>query len=145
MRRGERAREPIGANRCLQALLQPPLAGRRPPIAKRKRKSERRQAKFLDTNKVNGVVEQLTQAIADSYKALADRAVALQDQNVQLALDMMINLPIKALHRQAESNRLMVQTLAEHFRKQTETSQDLLLGEIDAYMDLFFIPLSDRR
>jgi hypothetical protein len=31
-------------------------------------------------------------------------------------------LPIKALHRQAESNRLMVQTLAEHFRKQTETS-----------------------
>ena len=99
----------------------------------------------MDTNKVNGVVEQLTQAIADSYKALADCAVALQDQNVQLALDMMINLPIKALHRQAESNRLMVQTLAEHFRKQTETSQDLLLGEIDAYMDLFFIPLSDRR
>jgi hypothetical protein len=63
----------------------------------------------LDTNKVNGAVEQLTQAIADSYKVLADRAVALQDPNVHLALDMMLNAPIEALHRQAESNRVMVQ------------------------------------
>jgi hypothetical protein len=99
----------------------------------------------LDTNKVNGAVEQLTQASVDSYKALADRAVALQDKNVQLALDMMIIGPIEALHRQAESNRVLVQTLAEQSRRQTEASQDLLLGEIDAYMDLFFIPLSDRR
>jgi len=55
----------------------------------------------LDTNKVNGAVEQLTQAIADTYKVLADRAVALQDQNVHLALAMMLNAPIEALHRQA--------------------------------------------
>jgi hypothetical protein len=59
---------------------------------------------LADTNKVNGAVEQLTQATVDSYKALADRAVALQDQNVRLASDMMINGPIEALHRQAESN-----------------------------------------
>jgi hypothetical protein len=97
------------------------------------------------TNKIDGTVEQLTQATVDSYKALADYAVALQDQNVQLASDMMINAPIEALHRQAESNRVMVQTLAEQFRRQTEASQDLLLGEVDAFMDLFFTPLSDRR
>jgi hypothetical protein len=71
----------------------------------------------LDTNKVNGAVEQLTQAIADTYKVLADRAVALQDQNVHLALAMMLNAPIEALHRQAESNRVMVQTLAEQSRR----------------------------
>lgn len=96
------------------------------------------------TNKVDGTVEQLTQATVDSYKALADYAVALQEQNVQLASDMMINAPIEALHRQAESNRVMVQTLAEQFRGQAEASQDLLLGEVDAFMDLFFTPLSDR-
>lgn len=72
---------------------------------------------FWTLTKINGAVEQLTQAIAHSYKALADRAVALQDQNVQLALDMMINCLIEALHRQAESNRVMVQTLAGQVRR----------------------------
>ncbi len=100
---------------------------------------------MVSTDKIDGAVEQLTQATVDSYKALADRALALQDQNVQLASDMMINVPIEALHRQAESNRVMVQTLAEQARRQTEASQNLLLGEIEAYIDLFFTPLSDRR
>ena len=100
---------------------------------------------MADTNKVNEAVEQLVQATVDSYKALADRALALQEQNVQLASDMMINGPIEALHRQAESNRVMVQALAEQSRRQTEASQDLLLGAVDAYMDLFFTSLSDRK
>jgi len=100
---------------------------------------------LADTNKVNEAVEQLVQATVDSYKALADRALALQEQNVQLASDMMINGPIEALHRQAESNRVMVQALAEQSRRQTEASQDLLLGAVDAYMGLFFTSLSDRR
>jgi hypothetical protein len=39
----------------------------------------------------------------------------------------------------------MVQALAEQSRRQTEDSQDLLLGTVDVYMDLFFTPLSDRR
>jgi hypothetical protein len=55
------------------------------------------------TNKANGAVEPLVQGTVDSYKALADRAVALQEQNIQLASDMMINGPIEASHRQAES------------------------------------------
>ena len=100
---------------------------------------------MADTNKVNGKVEQLVQATVDSYKALADRAVALQEQNIQLASDMMINGPIDALHRQAGSNRAMVQALAQQSRRQTEASRDLLLGAVEAYMDLFFTPLSDRR
>jgi hypothetical protein len=58
---------------------------------------------------------------------------------------MTINEPIEALHRQAESNRVMVQALAEQSRRQTEASQDLLLGAVDAYVYLFFTPLSDRR
>jgi hypothetical protein len=37
---------------------------------------------LADINNVDGAVEQLTQATVDSYKALADRAVALQGQNV---------------------------------------------------------------
>ena len=98
-----------------------------------------------DTNKVHGAVEQLTQVTVDSYKALADRAVALQEQNVQLASDMMFDGPIESLHRQAESNRVMVQAVAEQSRRQTEAFQELLLGEVDAYMDLFFTPLSHRR
>jgi hypothetical protein len=98
-----------------------------------------------DTNKFNGAVEQLVQATVDSYKALANRAVALQDQNVQLASDMTINGPIEALHRQAESNRVMVQALTEQSRRQREASQDLLLGVVDTYMDLFSTPRSNRR
>lgn len=97
------------------------------------------------TNKVDGAVEQVTQATVDSFKAIADRAVALQDRNVQLASDMMINAPIEALHRQAETNPVIVQTLPEQSRRQTEASQGLLLGKVDAYIDLFFTPLSDRR
>ena len=100
---------------------------------------------MADTNKVNGAFEELVQATVDSYKALADRALALQEQNVQLASDMMINGPIEALHWQAESNRVMVQALAEQSRRQTEASQDLILGAVDAYMDLFFTSLSDRK
>jgi hypothetical protein len=100
---------------------------------------------LADTNKVNGAVEQLVHATVDSYKALADRAVALQDQNVQLVSDTMINGPIEVLHRQAEGNRVMVQALAEQSRRQTEASQDLLLAVLDAYMDLFFTPLPEGR
>ena len=95
---------------------------------------------MADTNKVNGAVEQLVQATVDSYKALADRAVALQEQNIQLASDMMINGPIEALHQQAESNRVMVQAVAEQSRRQTEAFQELLSDTVDAYMDLFFTP-----
>ena len=100
---------------------------------------------MADINNVDGAVEQLTQATVDSYKALADRAVALQEQKVQPASDMMFYGPIESLHRQAESNRVMVQTLAEQSCRQMDASQNLLLGVVDAYMDLFFTPLSDRR
>ena len=98
-----------------------------------------------NTNKVHEAVEQLTQVTVDSYKALADRAVALQEQKVQPASDMMFYGPIESLHRQVESNRVMVQAVAEQSRRQTEAFQELLLGEVDAYMDLFFTPLSHRR
>jgi len=100
---------------------------------------------LVDINNVDEAVEQLTQATVDSYKALTDYAVAIQEQNVQLASDVMLDGPIEALHRQAESNRAMVQTLAEQFRRQMDASQNLLSGGVDAYMDLFFTPLSDRR
>jgi hypothetical protein len=100
---------------------------------------------LADINNVDGAAEQLTQATVDSYKALPDYAVAIQEQNVQLASDMMLDGPIEALHQQAESNRVMVQTLAEQSRRRMEASQNLLLGVVDAYMDLFFTPLSDRR
>ena len=100
---------------------------------------------MADISNVDGAVEQLTQATVDSYKAMADYAVAIQEQNVQLVSDMMLDGPIEALHQQAESNRVMVQTLAEQSRRQMEASQNLLLGAVDAYMDLFFTPLFDRR
>ena len=100
---------------------------------------------MADINNVDEAGEQLTQATVDSYKALADYAVAIQEQNVQLASDVMLDGPIEALHRQAESNRAMVQTLAEQSCRQMDASQNLLLGVVDAYMDLFFTPLSDRR
>jgi hypothetical protein len=76
---------------------------------------------------------------------LVDRAVALQEQNVRFALGMALDGPIEVLHWQAESNQGVVKALAEHSRRQTEASQDLLLGVVDAYMALFFTPLSDRR
>jgi hypothetical protein len=37
---------------------------------------------LADINNVDEAGEQLTQATVDSYKALADRAVALQKQNI---------------------------------------------------------------
>jgi hypothetical protein len=100
---------------------------------------------MVDINKVNGAAEQLTRATVDSYKALADRAIALQEQNVQFASGMMLDGPIEALHRQAESNRVMAQALAEQSRRQMEASRELLLGAVDAYMELFFVLLPDRR
>ena len=95
----------------------------------------------MDSNKANRAGEQLTWATVDSYKALTNLAGALLEQNIRFTSGMMLDGPIEVLHRQAETNRAMGQALAEQYRRQIETSQDLLLGAVDACMDLLFVPL----
>jgi hypothetical protein len=95
-------------------------------------------------DKTNEASERLVRTTVDSYKTLTDYVVALQKRSVRFALGI-FNDPTEELRRQAESNRVVGQTLAEQSRKQMETSQKLFQESIGAYVDLLFAPSSYFR
>jgi hypothetical protein len=95
-------------------------------------------------DKTNEASERLVRTTVDSYKTLTDYVVALQKRSVRFALGI-FNDPTEELRRQAESNRVVEQTLAEQSRKQMETSQKLFQETISAYVDLLFAPSSYFR
>lgn len=78
---------------------------------------------------------------ADSYKAVIDHTVALQERNVRFAQGS-VQSTVDELREQAESNRAFAGQLVEQAEKQREAYRTLAEQSVDAYVDLVFAPLS---
>ena len=84
--------------------------------------------------KVNEAAEQFTDALVQSYKAVADSGVSAQERGTQLT-EVFFNQTINNLHAQAEENRQATQQLADQQQRQVEAAQTLTRESVDAYMD----------
>ena len=91
--------------------------------------------------KVNRAAERLVKTTGDSYKAVAEHMVALQERNVRFAQGL-VDGTIKELRHQAESNRAMTQELVDRAERQRDAFQTLFEESVEAYMDLAYAPFS---
>jgi hypothetical protein len=83
---------------------------------------------------VNGAAEELTEAVRTSSIAVADRAVAAQKHNAELAQGF-FSSTINNLRAQADQNRELTQKLADQQQRGVEAAQQLTQESIGAYMD----------
>ena len=74
--------------------------------------------------------ERLAKISQDSYQRVLDHIMALQERNTRFARDM-LDAFYREYRQQVEVNRAVTQELLEHGEEQ-----------YDAYMDLFYAPLS---
>ena len=83
--------------------------------------------------KVNEAAEQFTEALVQSYKAVAERGASAQDRGAQLT-EVFFNQTINNLRAQAEENRRASQQLTDQQQRQAEAAQTLTRESVDAYM-----------
>jgi len=84
--------------------------------------------------KINEAAEQFTDALVESYKAVAESGVSAQERNTQVT-EVFFNQAINNLHAQAEQNRQATQQLADQQQRQAEAAQTLTRESVEAYMD----------
>jgi len=83
--------------------------------------------------KVNEAAEQFTDALVESFKAVADRGASAQDRGAQLT-EVFFNQTINNLRAQAEENWQTAQELANQQQRQTDAAQTLTRESVDIYM-----------
>ena len=84
--------------------------------------------------RVNEAAEQFTDALVNSYKVVAERGAAAQEQNAQLT-ETFFNRVVENLRSQAEQNRQATQHLADQQQRQADAAQTLTQESVDAYMN----------
>lgn len=94
--------------------------------------------------KANGAAERLAESTRDSYKAVMDHAVGMQERNVRFAQSMM-DVSTQEVRRQAESNRAMTEELVGRAEGQRDAVQALTEESMKAYLDLLYAPYSYYR
>jgi hypothetical protein len=87
-----------------------------------------------EQQKVNEAAEQLTDALVQSYKVVADGDVSAQERSTQLT-EVFFNQAINNLRTQAEQNRQATQQLANQRQYQANAAQTLTRESLRAYMD----------
>jgi predicted nucleic acid-binding protein len=83
-------------------------------------------------HRTNEAAEQFTDALAQSYKTLAERGVGALEQGAQ-ATEVFYKQTINNLHTQAEENRRATQQLAEQHQRQADAVQSLAQESVEAY------------
>ncbi len=83
---------------------------------------------------VDEAAEKFAQAIADSYRAVAERGVSAQQLNAELTQSF-FNGVIDSLRAQAEGSRDLARELANQQQRQREATQDLAQASVGAYME----------
>jgi hypothetical protein len=83
--------------------------------------------------RVNEAADKFTEALVQSYKAVAERGASSQEQNAQLT-EAFFNQTINNLRAQAEENRQATEQLAEQQQRQAESAQTLTQESVGAYM-----------
>ncbi len=96
---------------------------------------------MANMDKANKAAERLAETTRDSFGAVLDHAVGLQERNVRFAQGL-VDDSIKELRSQVESNRAMTQELVDRAETQRDAFQVLVEESIDAYMDLAYAPFS---
>jgi hypothetical protein len=96
-------------------------------------------ATMANKNKANEAAQRLAEGTRDSYQAVLDHTIGMQERNVRFAQEM-VDGAIKELRYQAESNRAFTQELVERAERQREAFQALVEESVDAYMDLLYAP-----
>ena len=84
--------------------------------------------------RVNEAAEQFTDALVESYKVVAERGTAAQEQNAQLT-ETFFNRVVENLRSQAEENRQATQQLADQQQRQTDAAQTRTRESVEAYMN----------
>src|SRR5215212_8054421 len=84
--------------------------------------------------RINEAAEQFTDALVESYKAVADSSVSAQERSTQVT-EVFFNQAINSLYAQAEQNRQATQQLADQQQRQAEAAQTLTRESVEAYMD----------
>ena len=85
----------------------------------------------------NQVTEQMTKAIQESYEAVADAAVEIQERNIQFSQSF-VDTWNETLRRQAETTRAMTQVLVEQTQRQQEAFRTLTEESVSTYIDLLY-------
>jgi hypothetical protein len=84
--------------------------------------------------RINEAAEQFTDALVESYKVVAERGAAAQEQGAQLT-ENFFNRVIDNLRTQVEENRQATQRLADQQQRQADAAQTLTRESVEAYMD----------
>jgi hypothetical protein len=84
--------------------------------------------------RVNEAAEQFTDALVQSYKAVAESGVSAQERSTQIT-EVFFNQTINNLHAQAEQNRQATEQLADQQQRQVEAAQTLTRESVEAYTD----------
>src|ERR687890_1065320 len=74
--------------------------------------------------RINEAAEQFTDALVQSYKAVANGSVSAQERSTQVT-EVFFNQTIYNLYAQAEQNRQATQQLADQQQRQAEATQTL--------------------
>ena len=84
--------------------------------------------------RLNEAADQFTTALVESFRTVAARGEAAQEQSAQLSQDF-FNRVINNLHTQAEDTRQVSQQLADQQQRAREAGQALTQESVGAYMD----------
>jgi hypothetical protein len=88
-----------------------------------------------EQQRMNEAAEQFTDALAHSYRTLAERGVEAVEQGAQVT-EVFFNQTINSLHAQAEENRRATEQLAEQQQRQAEAAQSIAQESVRAYIEL---------
>jgi hypothetical protein len=83
--------------------------------------------------RVNEAADKFTDALVQSYKAVAERGASSQEQSAQLT-EAFFNQTINNLRAQAEENRQATEQLGDQQQRQAESTQTLTQESVGAYM-----------
>jgi len=100
--------------------------------------------RMTSKNNTNEAAQKLADGARDSYQAVLDHAIGLQERNVRFMQEM-VDGAIKELRYQAESNRAFTQELVERAERQREAFQELVEESVEAYLDLLYAPFTYYR
>jgi hypothetical protein len=83
--------------------------------------------------RINEAAEQFTDALAQSYRAVAERGASTQEHNRRLTEDFFKKV-VDNLRAQAEENRQATELLTEQHQRQADAAQTITQESVGAYM-----------
>ena len=98
-------------------------------------------AKLANRKKANEAADKIVGTMRDSYEAVVDHVMSLQDRNVRFAQSM-VETTAGEYRQQVEANRAVAQKLVERAEEQRDALQTVVEESLDAYIDLLYAPLS---